>query len=210
MGAPLVSLTDIKDFLGKTGTDDDLLIASIASNASAKAERDTGRIFAVTSNVTHRYSTDGQASLSILDRPYDDTTRTVLLSGAPMTEGTNVWFLTDRRNPDVATTIQLRPYDRGWYAHSFAWFDANWDSPRAQTGSPNDLVITGTVGHPVLPGDVKAAVLELAAWMYWRAKGGASGYAETLQGTDVDLRSTPEVYQIMVATWRVRTQVTAV
>jgi hypothetical protein len=212
MGAPIVSLTDIKTYLGKTGTDDDLLIASIASNASAMAERDTGRIFSVTSNVTTRYSTDGQTSLVIHDRPVNDATRTVTQLGAPLTENTNVWFLADRRNPDVTATVQLRAYNRDWFAHSFAWFDANLDSGRFQagTGTPNDLVITGTVGHPVTPGDVKQATLELAGWLYWRAKGGASSLVDTLSGTDIDLSLLPMTYQVMVRNWKIHTFVAGV
>jgi hypothetical protein len=149
MTAPIVSLTEIKAYLGKTGTDDDLLIASIASNATAMAERDTGRTFAVGSNVTTRYSTDGQASLVIHDRPYTDGTRVVSLGGVALTEGTNVWFLPDRRNQAVTTTVQLQYYSRDWYVRQFNWFDANLDSPRyAMGGAPNDLTITGVVGHP--------------------------------------------------------------
>jgi hypothetical protein len=208
----LVTLTELKDFLGKTGTDDDLLLASIASNATAMAEQHTGRLFAVASNVTTRYSTDGQTSLVIHDRPYNDATRSVLVGGVTMTEDTNVWFLTDRRNPDVTCTIQLRTYDRDWYVRSFSWFDGNLDSPRyAQgTGKPNDLTITGTVGHPVTPGDVKQAVLELAAWLYWRAKGSVSSFAETLSGTDVDMALLPMAYQIMVKHWTIKTAVASV
>jgi len=211
LGAPLVTLTEIKTYLGKTGTDDDVLIASIASNATAMAERDTGRVCSVTSNVTRRYSTDGNTSLVIHDRPYDDATRTVAVAGAFMTEGTNVWFIPDRRNGDVTCTVQLRTYDLGWYVRSFNWFDANMDSPRyLGAGQPNDLVITGTEGHPVTPLDVKMAVLELAGWLYWRAKGGASSYSETLQGTDVDLSLLPEAYQVMVRNWRIHTFVAIV
>lgn len=212
MGAPLVTLTELKTYLGKTGTDDDVLIASVASNATAMAERDTGRIFSVTSNVTTRYSSDGQTSLVIHDRPYSDATRVVTQLGTALTEGTNVWFLTDRRNPDVTATIQLRAYQREWFARSFNWFDGNLDSPRYQagTGTPNDLVITGTVGHPVTPSDVKIAVTELAAWLYWRAKGGASGMAETLTGTEVDMNLLPQSYQIMVENWKIHTAVAVI
>jgi len=206
---PLVSLAEIKTYLGLTGTGDDALIASIASNASAMAERDTGRIFAVSSNVTSRYSTDGQASITIHDRPYNDATRVIELGGVAQVEDTNVWMLPDRRNQDVATTIQLTYYDRtgDWYKREPSWFDANLDSPRIAGGTPNDLVITGTVGHPTLPPDVAMAVLELAAWLYWRAKGGASSYAETLAGTEVDLSLLPQSYQLMVRNWRIRTAV---
>lgn len=210
--ALIVTLDEIKTYLGKTGTDDDVLIASVASNASAMAEAHTGRIFAVSSNVTHRYSTEGQASIMILDRPYNDATRTVTLNGVTMTEGTNVWFLPDRRDQDSVNAVQLRYYSAyrpDWYKIDPYWFDKNLDNPRYWTtqGVPNDLVITGTVGHPVMPPDVKAAVLELAAWMYWRSKGGASSFADTLTGTEVDLAMLPQVYQVMVANWKTHTAV---
>jgi hypothetical protein len=213
VGAPLVTLTEIKTYLGKTGTDDDVLIASIASNASAMAERDTGRIFAVSSNVTTRYSTDGQRSLTIHDRPYNDTTRVVQLGGVTRTEGTNVWFLPDRRNEDVVATVQLEYYDTSgnrWFAAHFNWFDANLDSPKLAGGTPNDLVITGTVGHPVLAGDVRMAVLELAAWLYWRAKGGASAMSVNFTGEEIDLSLLPQAYQNMVRNWKLRTAVALV
>lgn len=209
MTTPIVSLDELKTYLGKTGTGDDVLLASVASNATAMAERDTGRYFAVASNVTTRYSTDGNASLVIHDRPYSDATRTVLLDGVTLTEGTNVWFLTDRRNPDVTATVQLTSFNREWFAKSFSWFDGNLDNPRYQlgTGTPNNLVIAGTVGHPTTPSDVKQAVLELAVWLYWRAKGGASSYADTLTGKEVDLSLLPMAYQVMVRNWKIRTAV---
>jgi len=208
MSAPLVTLTELKVYLGKTGTDDDVLIATVASNASIMAERDTGRIFAVASNITHRYSTDGQRALVIHDRPYDDATRTVLLGGAALTEGTNVWFLQDRRNTAVTCWVQLGSFDQTWFTSNFNWFDGNMDNPRyLMSGAPNNLVIAGTVGHPETPRDVHQAVLELAAWLYWRAKGGVSGLSETLTGTEVDLTLLPMAYQTMVRNWRIRTAV---
>lgn len=216
MGAPLVTLTDIKTALGKTGTDDDLLIASIASNATAQAENDTSRIFSVTSNVAHTYSTDGSAVVEILDRPRSDATRTMTLYGAALNEtgtGANVWLLPDRRNQDVSIAVQVRPFDTSsadWYKGDPQWFDKNLDRRRYTNGMPNDLVITGTVGHPVLDKGVFAGVLELACWMYWRAKGGVSSYASTLSGTEVDLANLPELYQVMVDGWKVRPHVAAV
>jgi hypothetical protein len=210
MGAPLVTLTDLKTYLGKTGTDDDVLLASVASNASAMAERDTGRTFAVTSNVTTRYSTDGQVALVVHDRPYSDGTRTVTYLGTALVEGTSVWFLPDRRNPEASATVQLASFAPGWWERSFSWFDGNLDSPRFSGTTPNDLVITGVVGHPTTPDDVRMAVLELAAWLYWRAKGGASSYADTLTGTEVDLSLLPMSYQVMVRNWKIRTAVASV
>ena len=207
---PLVTLTELKDYLGVTGTADDLRIASAASNASVIAERETGRIFAVASNVTTRYSTDGQASLVIHDRPYDDATRVVSWNGATLTEGQGVWFLPDRRNQDVSATVQIRQYDTSradWYKADPMWFDKNLDRPRYPNGTPNDLVITGTVGHPVLPADVRQAVLELAAYLYWNTKAGASGFVQTPQGDQVELGEWPESFRIMVRNWRIRTAV---
>lgn len=212
MSVPFITLAEIKTFIGKTGTDDDVLIASIASNASAMAERHTGRIFGVQSNTTYRYSTDGQNSITIHDRPYNDATRLVTWNGATLSEGTNVWFLPDRRNQDVSITVQLRPYDTSrpdWFKVDPQWWDKNLDDPRwsLQSGLPNDLVLQGTVGHPVVAGDVKAGTLELAGYLYWRTKGGASSFAETLSGTDVDLSVLPMAYQVMVSNWRIRTAV---
>ena len=214
MTAPLVTLDEIKTYLGKTGTDDDLLIASVASNASAMAEADTGRTFAVTSNVTTYYSTEGQAAVVIHDRPMVDPSRVITLGGATLSEVQDqamVWLLPDRSAPDTSHYCQLRPFTIEWFVHSFNWFDANMDSPRyRQQGIPNNLKIVGVVGFPVIPGDVKQAVLELAAWLYWRAKGGVSGLAQTLTGTEVDLTLLPMAYQLMVRNWKIQTAVVAV
>ena len=209
---PLITLTELKTHLGVTGTVDDLRLAAAASNASYMAERDTGRTFAVASNVTRRYSTDGQALLTIHDRPYTDGTRTVILQGATLTEGSGVWFLPDRRSEDVTVHVQLRHFDTSrtdWYKADPAWFDKNLDRWRWASGAPNDLVITGVVGHPSLPPDVRQAVLELAAYLYWSAKSGASGFTQSPQGDEADLGDYPESYKAMVRNWRIRTAVAA-
>lgn len=213
MSVPIVSLTDIKTYLGKVGTDDDVLIASIASNATAKAEQDTGRVFSVTSNVTSVYSTDGQAMVSVRDLPRADSTRVVTLNGATMTENTNYWLLPDRRNPAVSTQLQVRPWDRSrpdWYKSDPFWFDKNLDRYPYGPGTPLDLSVTGTEGHPQVSGDVFAAIAELACWEYWRSKGGVSSYASSLSGTQVDLSVEPDLYTKMVEHWKVRTQVASV
>lgn len=213
MPPTLVSLPELKAYLGVTGTQDDVRIASAASNASAMAERDTGRTFAVSSNTVRIYSTDGQAAITIHDRPMTDAARTVTLNGATITEDVGVWFLPDRRNPDVTTTVQLRHFDYGrsdWYKADPDWWDKNLDHGRYFTGSPNDLRIEGVVGHPNLPDDVHQGVLELAAFLYWNERSGASGFVQTPQGDQVELGQYPESYQRMVRNWRIRTAVTSI
>jgi hypothetical protein len=210
---PLVSLDELKQYLKISGTSDDLLLASCASNASITAERDTGRIFAVSSNVQHVYSTDDNASFTIHDRPYNDATRTVRWQGVDQTEGEGYWMLQDRRNPDVSVTIQLRQYDRtrpGWYKANPNWFDANLDMLDRRGSVPNDLIVTGTVGHPQLPLDVKQAVTELAALYFWQAKSGASGVVSSPTGEPIDLADLSDSYARFVKNWKIRTAVAKV
>lgn len=210
--AVMPTVSDIKTYLGLTGTGDDSLLAQCLSDAIGKAERDTGRTFAASSNVTTRYSTDGQTSFVIHDRPYDDASRVVTLDGATQTEGTALWFLPDRRDPNVTATVQLRHYDRSrpdWYKADPMWFDRNLDSPRFGSGTPNDLVITGVIGMPFPDEDVAGAIRRLAAWFYHRAKGGASGYVSSPTGEDVELGAEPAGYSEFVRDWRIRTAVSA-
>lgn len=201
--------SDIKTYLGITGSQDDALIASCLNDAIGKAERDTGRTFAAASNTTTTYSTDGQASLVIHDRPYTDPSRTVRINGVSYTEGTNVWFLPDRRDQRITATIQLKYYQPG-RVRDFNWFDGNHDDPRYMTyGTPNDLVITGIIGHPFPDDDVVGAIRLLTAWLYWNAKSGASGVVQLPTGENLDLSETPGRYTDFVQTWRIRTAVSA-
>lgn len=214
---PIVSLAELKTYLGLTGTGDDQLLSACIVNAEARLERDTGRTFAYASNVTRTYSTDGQASLIIRDVPsYGSNTRTVTLGGVTLTSGTNYWLLPDRRNPDVSVTIQLRYYDTShadWYKADPDWWDKNLDSPRynASGGAPNDLVISGTEGHALpVPGDVVGMEKVMAALLYWQAKSGASGTVSTPTGETIDLSQDPVGYDQFVKDWRIRTGVASV
>lgn len=210
--ATFPTITDLKTYLGIAGTQDDTLLTTVLADAVGKAERDTGRTFASSSNVTTRYSTDGQTSLIIHDRPYSDASRVVTLQGVTQTENTAVWFLPDRRDQDISATVQLRHYDtsRGdWYKADPMWFDKNLDRRPYSTGVPNDLVITGVIGHPFPSDDVAGAIKVLAAWLYWNAKSGASGTVQTPTGEAIDLGSTPPRYTDFVNKWRIRTAVIA-
>jgi hypothetical protein len=206
------TVTDLKTYLGITGAQDDVLLTSILADAIGKAERDTSRTFATASNVTTRYSTDGQSSIVVHDRPYADSSRVVSLQGVAQTEGTAVWFLPDRRDQNISATVQLRYYDTSrpdWYKADPYWFVQNLDSPRWAMGSPNDLVITGIIGHPFPSNDVVGAIRLLAAWLYWNAKSGASGVVQLPNGENLDLEAEPPRYADFVRTWRIRTAVSA-
>lgn len=210
---PLVTLPELKTYLGLTGTQDDLLLASVASNATHIAEQDTSRRFAVTSNVRRTYSTDGNASLVVHDMPLADGSRVVTFNGSALTADSDYWLLPDRRNPAIATTIQLRHFDAGWFAHHAGWFDRNYDRRPWYAGTPNDLVIDGVEGHPThtLRLDVKQKVTELAALLYWQAKAGRTGFITAPDGTDVDLtQDRPADWERFVNDWRIRTAVAGV
>jgi hypothetical protein len=60
-----------------------------------------------------------------------------------------------------------------------------------------------------LPLDVHQAVLELAAFLYWRERSGASGTVQTPQGDLIELGEYPEAYRSMVRNWKIRTAVIA-
>jgi hypothetical protein len=212
----IVSLAELKTYLGLTGTTDDQLISTCIVAGQARVEQDTGRTFAYSSNVTRLYSTDGEASLLIRDVPaFASNTLTVRLVGANLTYGSGFWLLPDRRNPEVSTTIQLRAYDRSsrfWYKANSNWFDANMDSPRYQSiqGLPNDLEISGPEGHPNPPGDVVSMCKVMAALLYWQAKSGASGTITTPTGEVLDLSANPVGYAEFVKAWSVSTAVAGI
>ena len=206
----LPTVADLKTYLGITGSQDDTLLAQTITDAVGKAERDTGRTFATASNTTTTYSTDGQSSIVIHDRPYADATRLVTLGGVTMTEGTGVWFLPDRRDQRITATIQLKYYDRtrpDWYKADPFWFDKNLDNPRYFSGTPNDLVIQGIIGHPFPADDIVGSIRLLEAWLYWNAKSGASGVIQLPTGESLDLEAEPPRYTEFVRNWRIRTAV---
>jgi hypothetical protein len=210
---PIVSLAELKTYLGLVGTGDDQLLETCIVSAQGRIERDTGRVFAYSSNVTRTYSSEGQAAILIRDVPsYASNISTVTLSGATMAPGTGFWLLPDRRNPEVSITLQLRPFDTsrpGWYKASPNWWDANMDSERyaMNLGMPNDVIISGPEGHPNPQGDVVSMHKVMAALLYWQAKSGASGTVSTPTGEVIDLSADPIGYAEFVRVWRARTAV---
>lgn len=209
---PLPSRADLKTYLGLTTNVDDGLIDALLPVGLAQAERDTGRTFASGSNSTTVYSSGNEALVSIHDRPYVDPSRTVSWNGVALIEGTNAWFLPDRRNPAITISLQLYVFtDRAdAYKADPQWFDKNLDRWWARGALPNDITITGVSGHPFPSADVTGAILVLDAWLYWRAKSGASGTVSTVTGEAIQLSDTPPEYQAFVRDWRVRNAVASV
>lgn len=207
----LPSLSDAKNRLGLTTSGDDALLTGILADAIAQAEQDTGRTFASSSNSTTTYSTDNNASLVVHDRPMTDPSRVVTWNGVTLVEGgtsPNVWFLPDRRDPNITTTVQLRYYGNPGHA-AFA-FDRNLDRPDYRAGAPNDLVITGIGGHPFPCQDVVGGILTLVQFLYWKAKAGGSGQVTSPTGEVVDLAELDVLYARWVQRWKIKTAVQSV
>lgn len=211
---PIVSLADVKTYLGITGSGDDTIITNSIASATAQAERDTGRVFSYTSNTTSTYSSNGETLVSIRDVPFTDATRTVTFSGVTLTASTGYWLLPDRRNQLVSTTLQLYVFDRtrgDWYKADPDWFAKNLDRYPLRGSYPNDVVINGAEGFPgTIPGDVIEEIRFLAAWFYWRAKSGASGVIQTPDGQQIDLGAAPKSSETFVRNWASRTAVLSV
>lgn len=201
----LPSATDLKAYLGLTTTSDDALIAERVQTAIGMAERDTGRVFASSSNKTRLYSSNGESLVSVSDRPMTDASRVVTWMGAALVEGSTCWFLPDRRDPDTTTSLQIKPFQTvgQWWRADPAWFDKNLDRRAYPAGMPNDLSITGIEGIPFPRSEVTGAILVLGAFLYWRAKSGASGVAYATTGEAVSLEETPPEYQAFVRDWKV-------
>jgi hypothetical protein len=139
----LPSVSDIKTYLGLTTTGDDALIAERLTTGIGMAERDTGRTFASGSNTSTTYSTNNETLIGIHDRPITDASRVVTWNGAALAENTDCWFLPDRRDPNVTTQLQIRPFDTSradWYKADPYWFDKGLDRRYYGNGLPNDLV----------------------------------------------------------------------
>lgn len=205
------TVSDMKLRLGLTTSADDSLLTVLLADAIAQAERDTGRTFASGSNSTTTYSSNNDTSLVIHDRPMVDPSRVVSWNGVTLNEsGTtpNVWFLPDRRDPNITASVQLRYY--GNPAHAAFAFDRNLDRPDYRAGAPNDLTISGIIGHPFPSQDVVNGIATLATFLYWKAKAGGSGQVTSPTGDIVDLAELDVLYARWVERWRVRTAVVGI
>lgn len=195
-------------------TTHDALLASLIPAAVAFMERHTGRTISSSSNVETRYNTDGQDAIVIHDRPWSDPSRVVQFNGTTMTENTDVWFIQDRRHTHLTTTIQLRQFTgRGrWWLADQGWFDKNldiWARKWNNSGMPNDLTITGIIGHPIITEDTKHAWIAMTGYLF-KQKDAAGNTTFSPDGFAIDISELPAVVQQWIANWRIRTAVVAI
>jgi|SRR5436190_17235999 len=192
---------------------------TIASNIRASAwflERATGRIFRDETSLTLKFTTNGEAAITI---PGLRTASTVTLQSAALTDGASYWLIPDVQQTGVATGIQFRQFGYGHgdsYLGNPEWFDRNLDNPKYGGGSrygslPNDLVIAGAWGYTDtnLPEPVRDANTRDAAWLTLRSDALLSGARATDQGI-FDLSSRPTEVQAFVHEWRTGKQAVGV
>lgn len=195
----------------KYGSD---LIGSNIRAASWMLERATRRIFRDESNLTLRFSTDGQARILI---PGLRTASTVTQNSSSLTVDESYWLIPDMQQTGLYTGIQVRPWATNsggpWYLSIPDWWDRNLDSPYWTRGGgrpgalPNDLVITGAWGYTeaTLPEPVRDATKVLAAFKTLRPDAFLSGARVTETGI-YDLSRFPIEVQSFIADWRLENQ----
>lgn len=177
-------------------------------------EHESGRTISASSNRETIYSTDGQAGLVIHDRPFTDPSRTVTLNGTALTGDQDFWFVQDRRQPEITTMIQLRPFFFGGEAYKGDpdWFDKNldnWYRKWQASGYPNDLKITGIIGHPVLAESTKQAWIAMTAYLF-KQKDVQGSVVFSPAGVAIDIADLPPQVQDWIIHWRIRTAVAAI
>jgi hypothetical protein len=170
--------------------------------ASAFLQRATGRQFEAQTGVTKKFTTNGQAYISIPDLR---TATSITLSGTSMTLDTDAWLLPDSQQSGVYVGMQFRPYGgRGGYRSFPDWFDTNKDRWYGLYGSDvHDLSITGDWGHDPLPDELLHATKALALWYTKRPDASLSNTLQTPDGNIFDLSSLPAEVTTFIANWKV-------
>lgn len=210
------SRSEVKAFLQipVSTTTHDALIDSLIPAAVGTLERMSGRQISASSNVQTTYSTDGSSSLVIHDRPYTDPSRSVQLDGTTLTENQDVWFIQDRRDPNVTATIQLRQFTGSgeWWKADPDWFNKNldiWARRWGESGMPNNLTITGIIGMPLITYDTHHAIIEMTGYLF-KQKDAAGNVTFSPEGAILDIQDLPTPVQAWLINWRIRTAVSVI
>lgn len=209
--AEFVSTAMVRDYLVATNTTgqwSDGLIGSNITAASGNLQRWTGRQFEPQGSntaVTKKFSTRGRSYLTIPDLR---SVSSVTHNSSALTVDETVYFLPDRRAPDVYTAVQIPGLrsDQDYRSRS-DWFDRNldhWYWRGRLWEIPNDLLITGVWGHLPYPTELLHATKVLAAFYTIRPDALLSGARQTPEGNVFDLSRLPMEVQAFVDDWKLR------
>ena len=200
----------VRDYLQVTDTSgqwSDGLIGSNITAARGALQRMTGRqIESQGSNtaVIKTFSTHGRSWVTLPGL----VSGTATLSGTDLISGETVHFIPDRMDNSVYIAVQL-PSRRSFadYRSHPDWFDRNYDNwlHRGRLWDiPNDLLISGQWGFPVVPTEVLFAWKVLAAYYTKRPESVLGGAALTPSGTEIDMSLLPREVQDFVRDWKLR------
>lgn len=210
------TVEEVKTFLqiSPLTTTHDALLQQLIPAAVSNLEQLSGRRISSSSNVETIYSTNGESSVVIHDRPYSDPSRTVTMDGSTFTEGTDVWFIQDRRSEHITSTIQTRMFTGGGdgYKADPDWWHKNldiWWGRYGESGMPNNLAIRGIIGMPILTDDTWHAIVEMTGYLF-RQKDSAANITFGPDGSILDIGDLPTPVQVWITNWRIRTAVAVV
>jgi hypothetical protein len=179
--------------------------------ASNQLERATGRLInASASNTIKTFSTHGRAVITIPDLR---TAGTVTMAGSSLTADETYHLLPSAQDQAIFTGIQVRPYrgpytSTNWYLAYPEWFDRNLDSPTFGTDRslPNDLVITGLWGWPIVPKSWVLATMALAGYYLKHADSLLSGGGVTADELVLDFSEFPSEVRQLIRDWQLGEQ----
>lgn len=145
----LATASDVKSYLGVTGTGDDALLGNLVARAEAffyeQIERPSLEVHAFTETL------DGTGKDYIMTRHWPIVTVTSLLIGV---EAVPAQFIQiGSRETKDSRMVYLAP-----------------EFNRVFTRGRRNVYISGTAGYPVIPKDVAQTVVEIAARVYQRRK----------------------------------------
>lgn len=152
-----ITISDLKGYLGITGTADDSLLYECVLRAQAAIERYTGRVFEVTTSTTRYFDAVADVMGSVLWFGTDCASITTVTNGdADSTVITSAYYVTQPRNAPPYYAIKLLA------SSGYAW--------EYSTDPENAIAISAKWGYSVTPpDDVVQACLQWASYLY-RAK----------------------------------------
>lgn len=208
-----VNASNVRAYAGVTGIDAPWTEANLGSNiraASAFLEKRTGRQFELQLATTKKFTTNGEAYISIPDLR---TVTTITLAASSQTADTDYYLIPDHQQTGVYIGVQFRPFgSRASYLSYSDWFDTNKDRRwySGFTSDPNDLVITGDWGHDPIPEEVMHATKALALYYTKRPDASLSNTIQTPEGNVLDLSQLPVEVKTFIDEWKITSAVASV